>query len=102
MHPAAGQRRVSGVDVRVLTAIEIADLLNEAWLADLGSGAGGPDEATRAALADRLGCDEDLRAEAWAAWRDELITDGRSVDEAEYWLDVVFVQPCPEDHPTED
>jgi len=45
---------------------------------------------------------------AWAATRtcapkrDDLIADGRSVDEAEYWLDVVVVQPCPEDHPTED
>ena len=42
------------------------------------------------------------RAEAWAAWRDELIADGRSLEEAEYWLDVEFVQPCPEDRPTED
>ncbi len=62
----------------------------------------GLDQETRADLADRIGCDEDLRAEAWAAWRDELIADGRSLEEAEYWLDVEFVQPCPEDRPTED
>ncbi|GGL16932.1 hypothetical protein [Deinococcus radiotolerans] len=41
-------------------------------------------------------------ASRWSAWRDDLITDGRSVDDAEYWLDVAFVQPCPEDWPTED
>ncbi len=57
------------MDVRNLTLIEIADLLDEAWLADLGTGKDGLDEATRAALADRPGCDEDLRAEVWAAWR---------------------------------
>lgn len=93
---------MQAMDVRDLTPIEIADLLDEAWLADLGNGEAGPDEATRVALADRLGCDEDLRAEAWAAWRDELIADGCNVDEAEYWLDVEFVQPCPEDRSTED
>jgi len=90
------------MNVRDLTPVEIADLLDAAWLADLAEGVDGPDAQTRAALADRLGCDEDLRAEAWAAWRDELIADRRSVDEAEYWLDVEFVQPCPEDWPTED
>lgn len=90
------------MDVRDLTAVEIADLLDAAWRADQGEDAGGPDVEVRSALADRLGCNEDLRAEAWAAWRDELIAEGRSVDEAEYWLDVEFVQPCPEDHPTED
>lgn len=90
------------MNVRDLTPIEIADLLYAAWLADRGNGADGSDETTRAALADRLGCDEDLRAEAWAAWQDELIADGRNVDEAEYWLDAEFVQPCPEDHPTAD
>ncbi|WP_229784188.1 hypothetical protein [Deinococcus sedimenti] len=36
--------------------------------------------------------DEDLRADAWRAWRDDLIMDGRSLDDAEDWLDMVFVQ----------
>ncbi len=79
------------MDVRDLTPIEIADLLDEAWLADLGSRKDGPDEATRAALADRLNCDEDLWAKAWAAWQDMLIADGCPVHEARYWLDVEFV-----------
>ncbi|WP_189065945.1 hypothetical protein [Deinococcus seoulensis] len=87
------------MDVRDLTPVEIADLLDTAWRADQGEDADGPDVQTRAEIADRLGCDEDLRAEVWAAWRDELIADGRSVDDAEYWLDVVFVQLCPEDIP---
>ena len=37
-----------------------------------------------------------------AAWRDDRIADGHRVDDAEYWLDVVFAQPCPEDWPTGD
>lgn len=90
------------MDVRDLTAVEIADLLDAAWREDQGEAVSGPDQETRTYLADRLGCDEDLRAEAWAAWRDDLIADGRSLDDAEYWLDVAFVQPCPEDRPTED
>lgn len=90
------------MNVRDLTPVEIADLLDAAWRADQGQPLDDPDPLTRAALADRLGCDEDLRAEAWAAWRDELLADRCSVDEAEYWLDVEFVQPCPEDWPTED
>lgn len=101
MRPAAGSHKVCGVNVRDLTPVEIADLLDEAWLADLG-GTAGLDAQTRAALADRLGCDEDLRAEAWTTWRTMLIPDGCPVDEAEYWLDVEFVQPCPEDGLTED
>lgn len=67
------------MDVRSLTPVEIADLLDGAWLPDLAGGVDGPDAQTRAALADRLGCDE-----------------------AEYWLDVEFIQPCPEDRPTKD
>ena len=45
------------MNVRDLTPIEIADLLYAAWLADRGNEADGLDETTRAALADRLGCD---------------------------------------------
>ncbi|WP_189070549.1 hypothetical protein [Deinococcus radiotolerans] len=85
------------MDVRDLTPVEIADLLDAAYLADQGEPGDAPDPATRAELADRLGCDEDLRAEVWGAWRDELISEGRSVSDAEYWLDVEFAQPCPED-----
>ena len=85
------------MNVRDLTPVEIADLLDAAWLADLGSGKDGPDAAIRAALADRLGCDEDLRAEAWAAWQELLTADGCPVNDAEYWLDVAFIHPCPED-----
>ena len=89
------------MDVRSLTPVEIADLLDAAYRADQGEDVDAPDPFTRADLADRLGCNEDLREEAWIAWRYELGVEGRSVDDAEYWLDVEFVQPCPEDWPTE-
>ena len=85
------------MNVRGLSAVESADLLDAAWREDQGEAVSGPDQETRTSLADRLGCDEDLRAEAWAAWRDELIAGGRSVDEAGCWLDVEFMSPCPED-----
>ncbi|MBX8466459.1 hypothetical protein BXU09_17715 [Deinococcus sp. LM3] len=77
--------------------MELADLLDATWSVDQGGAVSGPDQESRTHLADRPGCDEDLRAEAWVAWRDDLIADGRSVDDAMYWLDVAFVQPCPED-----
>lgn len=89
------------MDVRELTAVEIADLLDAAYRADQGDELDAPDLEARSALADRLGCDEDLRADVWAAWRDELIADGRDLDDAEYWLDAEFVHPCPEDEATE-
>ena len=90
------------MDVRDLTPIEIANLLDAAYRTDQGEVADGPDAATRSDLADRLGCDEDLRAEVWSAWRDELIAQGRDLNDAEYWLDTEFVEPCPEDGPSAD
>lgn len=90
------------MNVRDLTPVELANLVEAAYRADQGEGVEAPDLDVRVVLADRLDCDEDLRAEPWAAWRDDMIADGRSVDGAEYWLDVEFVQPCPEDRPTED
>ncbi|GAA5437712.1 hypothetical protein M8445_17180 (plasmid) [Deinococcus aquaticus] len=69
---------------------------------DQGEDANALDLDVRVALADRLSCDKNLRAEAWAAWRDDRFAHGSNVNEAEYWLDVEFVQPCPEDWPTED
>ena len=53
-----------------------------------------PATAERAALADYLGCNEEARGAAWAAWSAEL--NSTDWDEAEYWLDVEFVEPCPE------
>ncbi|WP_420594274.1 hypothetical protein [Deinococcus sp.] len=51
--------------------------------------------AERTALADFLGCHEEVRAAAFEAWCTELV--GVSEDEASYWMDVEFVEPCPED-----
>ncbi|MBB5234505.1 hypothetical protein [Deinococcus budaensis] len=83
-----------------LTPIEIADLLDAAYRQDLGLQDGGPDPEKRAALADYLGCHEEARDEAWAAWTDLLENDlEMDVGEAAYWLDVEFVEPCPENQP---
>lgn len=48
-------------------------------------------------LADLLGCHPDVQAEAWAAWQ-ELMDEGGDVDEdeAEYWLHIEFIEPCPQ------
>ncbi|MFB9992504.1 hypothetical protein ACFFLM_11050 [Deinococcus oregonensis] len=45
-------------------------------------------------LADFLGCQLHVQAEAWAAWQ-EFTAEGGDIEEneAEYWLDVEF--PCP-------
>ena len=53
----------------------------------------GPDEDERLALADYLGCHEEARAEAWAVWRTVLELEGHDLGDAEYWLDVEFVEP---------
>ncbi|WP_104992741.1 hypothetical protein [Deinococcus sp. NW-56] len=75
-----------------LTAPEIADLLAQAYAEDQGYGHDGPSAEERTALADRLGCDETLRAEAWELLREQVIDE----DAAAYWLDVEFIEPCPE------
>lgn len=81
MHPAS------------LTAPEIADLLAQAYAEDQGYGHDGPSAEERTALADRLGCDETLRAEVWELLREQVADE----DAAAYWLDVEFVEPCPGD-----
>ncbi|MBB6016827.1 hypothetical protein ACFP9V_19170 [Deinococcus radiopugnans] len=85
MHPAS------------LTAAEIADQLARMYAADHGLSDDVPTPEERTALADYLGCHEEARAEAWAAWAAELNPTER--DAAEYWLDVEFVEPCPEGQP---
>ncbi|UQN04877.1 hypothetical protein [Deinococcus sp. QL22] len=81
---------------RDLTPVELADLLDAAYRQDRGLTREGPDLELRVELADYLGCHPDVQAEAWMAWQ-ELMADGGDVDEdeAEYWLDVEFVEPCP-------
>lgn len=78
-----------------LTPTELADLLARAYAADQGIGNDGPSATERTALADYLGCDDDARDAAFAVWCEEL--DGVTEDEAAYWLDVEFTQPCPEE-----
>ncbi|THF68330.1 hypothetical protein E7T06_16835 [Deinococcus sp. Arct2-2] len=82
---------------RDLTPVELADLLDAAHRQDRGLSREGPDLELRGELADFLGCHPDVQAEAWAAWQ-ELMTEGGDIeeDEAEYWLDVEFVEPCPQ------
>lgn len=77
-----------------LTPAEIVDQLARMYAADHGQLDDIPTAAERIALADHLGCHEEARAAAWAAWCAEL--NPAQWDEAEYWLDVEFVEPCPE------
>ena len=82
---------------RDLTPVELADLLDAAYRQDRGLTRDGPALELRSELADYLGCHPDVQAQAWEAWQ-ELMADGGDVEEkeAEYWLDVEFVEPCPE------
>ena len=75
-----------------LTPTELADLLARAYAADHGEMGDAPGAAERIALADYLGCHEDVRAAAFAVWCQEL--DNVTEDEAAYWLDVKFIEPC--------
>lgn len=78
---------------RDLTPIEIAELLAEAYVQDQVGKQGSLRRDTRTALANYLGCHEEVRAEVWALWRQEVADE----DAAEYWPDVEFIQPCPQD-----
>ncbi len=77
-----------------LTSTELADLLARAYAADHGEPGDALGAAERTALADYLGCHEEVRVAAFAVWCQEL--DGVTEDEAAYWLDVEFIEPCPE------
>lgn len=76
------------------TSAEIADQLARMYRADQGKNDDRPSVDERSALADDLGCHEEARAAAWAAWCAELGSEDQAV--AEYWLDVEFIEPCPE------
>lgn len=78
-----------------LAPTELADLLARAYAADHGEGDDAPSAAERTALADYLGCHEEMRAAAFAVWRTEL--EGVTENEAAYWLDVEFIEPCHEE-----
>lgn len=77
-----------------LTPIETADLLARMYTADHGNQEDPPSPQQRTELADYLGCHEEARASAWEAWAVEL--NPIDWDTAQYWLDVEFVEPCPE------
>ncbi|MBB5362037.1 hypothetical protein [Deinococcus humi] len=77
-----------------LTPDEIADQLARMYDADQGDSDDLSSAQERTALADYLGCHEDTRAAAWAAWSVEL--NPADWDTAQYWLDVEFIEPCPE------
>lgn len=57
-----------------LSPPEIADLINIAFLHDRGDTDTNISEEERTALADYLGCNEDVRQEVLAAWQ-ELLSD---------------------------
>ncbi|WP_221091180.1 hypothetical protein [Deinococcus aquaedulcis] len=85
MHPAA------------LSPVELADLLDLAYRADQGQDVDAPSAETRQALADYLGCHEEARESAWTVWRQALREAGEDTGDAEYWLDVEFIEPCHEE-----
>lgn len=62
--------------------------------ADHGNPDDAPSPKQRTELADDLGCHEEARASAWEAWRLELNPADRGA--AEDWLDVEFIEPCPQ------
>lgn len=78
-----------------LTPTELADLLARTYAADHGEGDDAPTPQERTALADFLGCHDDARDAAFAVWCLEL--NGVTEEEAEYWLDVEFSEPCHEE-----
>lgn len=80
-----------------LTPTELADILHRAYLTDLGDDVDAPGPSLRASLADYLGCHPAVRTAAWEAWQESLDDAGINPDDAEYWLDVEFIEPCPED-----
>lgn len=82
---------------RQLTPVELADLLDAAYRQDRGLDGFGLDLAERVELADFLGCHPDIHSAAWEAWQ-EIMSEGGDIDEsdAQHWLDVEFVEPCPQ------
>ena len=78
--------------------MEIADLLDAAYREDRGLDGEGLEPEERQALGDYLGCHEEARAAAWEAWQEVFPDEPEyaQADDIEYWLDVEFVQPCPE------
>ena len=67
-----------------LTPTELADLLARAYAADHDEAGDALGAAERIALADYLGCHEDVRAVAFTAW----CTDLDDVTEAASWLEL--------------
>ncbi|CAM3160165.1 TerB family tellurite resistance protein [Deinococcus saxicola] len=79
-----------------LTSVEIADRLARVYNADLGQSDDIPSPAERTTLADYLGCHEEARAAAWAAELNPL-----DWDQADYWLDVEFIETWSSSNPTQ-
>jgi len=73
---------------------ELVGLLARAYAADHGKPRKAPDAAERTALADYLGCHEEVRDAVFAVWCQGL--DGVTEVEAKDWLAMEFITPCPE------
>ncbi|WP_229752806.1 hypothetical protein [Deinococcus aerophilus] len=80
-----------------LTPVEIADQLARMYHADSGQKENAPSGEERTALAAYLGCHDDVREEAWAVWCGRLAPTRRN--DAAYWLNVGFIEPCLEGRP---
>ncbi|MFC4638534.1 hypothetical protein [Deinococcus hohokamensis] len=80
-----------------LTTPELVDLLDCIYRAHLDATDDSPGQDERAALADYLGCHPEVRDAVWEAWSAELTDAGQMLGDAEYWLDVEFIEPCHEE-----
>ncbi|WP_019586589.1 hypothetical protein [Deinococcus apachensis] len=80
-----------------LTPGEIADFLDTAFQHERGGDRIGLTLEQRMVLADYLGCHEEVRAAAWDVWQTRLEASGTDLGDAEYWLDVEFIEPCPQE-----
>lgn len=72
-------------------------VLDGAYRADFGKGGVPLTHEQRVTLADYLACHDLVREAAWEAWRRELGV--REQDQARHWLDLILMDPAPENTP---
>lgn len=77
-----------------MSPAEIVEVLHHAYEADIGLTIDAPAAQDRAVLADFLGCHPEIKETVWTLWRQALQGKGIAPDDAEYWLDREFTEPC--------
>ena len=79
------------------TTAEIVALLDTAFVHERGGDGPGLTLAQRTALSDYLGCHQEVSAAVWEDWKTELERRHVDLGDAEYWLDVELIEPCPQE-----